>query len=151
MCVRNGSLDCITTALGAQHIMARLFESRDREPQVARIVLAGGFGSHIDTKYAMILGLIPACDLAHVAAAGNAAGTGACIALLNRAARQEIEDLVPRIEKVEIATEPKFQEYFVDAMSIPHRTSGAEALRYAGVTPPRSAEARALTGRRRRR
>ena len=140
----------IQVAKAALHAGARLLMDRMGVTQVERIILAGAFGSHIDTKYAMILGLIPACGLAHVAAAGNAAGTGACIALLNRAARQEIEDLVPRIEKVEIATEPKFQEYFVDAMAIPHRTSGAEALRYAGATPPQSAEARAPTGRRRR-
>ena len=62
--------------------------------RVERITLAGAFGSHIDVKYAMILGLIPDCDLAKVSAAGNAAGTGARIALLNRGARAEIEQVV---------------------------------------------------------
>jgi uncharacterized 2Fe-2S/4Fe-4S cluster protein (DUF4445 family) len=68
----------------------------------------------------MVLGLIPDCDLDKVAAAGNAAGTGARIALLNAAARGEIEALVRRIDKIETAIEPAFQKHFVAAMAIPH-------------------------------
>ncbi len=58
---------------------------------VEKIKLAGAFGSHIDVTYAMVLGLIPDCDLAQVSSAGNAAGTGARIALLNKASRLQIE------------------------------------------------------------
>lgn len=90
---------------------------------VDRIRLAGAFGSHIDVKYAMILGLIPDCDLANVHSAGNAAGTGARIALLNAEARKTIETVVRQITKIETAVEPKFQEHFVDAMAIPHKTA----------------------------
>jgi uncharacterized 2Fe-2S/4Fe-4S cluster protein (DUF4445 family) len=89
---------------------------------VDRIRLAGAFGSHIDTMYAMVLGLIPDCDLERVESAGNAAGTGARIALLNVAARREIEEVVRKVEKIETAVEPKFQEYFVDAMALPNKT-----------------------------
>ena len=64
------------------------------------------FGAHIDPVHAMVLGLVPDCDPAHVTSAGNAAGTGARIALLNRAAREEIEAVVTRVEKIETATEP---------------------------------------------
>ncbi len=66
-----------------------------------RITLAGAFGSHIDVKYAMVLGMIPDCDLAKVTSAGNAAGTGARIALLNRASRDEIARVVKQVEKIE--------------------------------------------------
>ena len=72
----------------------------------------------------MILGLIPDCDLAHVRSAGNAAGTGALIALLSGAARTEIEGVVRRVEKIETAVEPRFQEHFVEAMAFPHKTAG---------------------------
>ncbi|MDH3581360.1 MAG: ASKHA domain-containing protein [Hyphomicrobiales bacterium] len=85
-----------------------------------RIVLAGAFGSFIDPKHAMILGMIPDCPARRVRAAGNAAGTGARIALLNRATRREIEALVQRIEKVETAADPDFQKSFVAAMALPH-------------------------------
>jgi len=71
----------------------------------------------------MVLGLIPDCDLTKVRSAGNAAGTGALIALLSRAARQEIEDVVRTVEKIETAVEPRFQEHFVEAMAFPHRSA----------------------------
>ncbi|WP_419902218.1 ASKHA domain-containing protein [Kiloniella sp.] len=87
---------------------------------VDRIQLAGAFGSHIDVKYAMIIGLIPDCDLERVKSAGNAAGTGARIALLNKQARIEIEDVVSKVEKIETAVEPNFQEHFVNAMGMPN-------------------------------
>jgi uncharacterized 2Fe-2S/4Fe-4S cluster protein (DUF4445 family) len=104
--------------------------------EVGKIRLAGAFGSHIDVKYAMILGLIPDCDLAKVQSAGNAAGTGARIALLNMKARDEIENVVRRIEKIETAVEPMFQQHFVEAMAIPHKTAPFPQLSKAITLPP---------------
>jgi uncharacterized 2Fe-2S/4Fe-4S cluster protein (DUF4445 family) len=68
----------------------------------------------------MVLGMIPDAPLAQVTSAGNAAGTGARIALCSRAARSRIEGVVGRIHKVETAIEPRFQEHFVNANAIPH-------------------------------
>ena len=96
----------------------------------------------------MVLGLVPDCDPAQVTSAGNAAGTGARIALLNRAAREEIEQVVRRVEKIETATEPRFQEHFVGAMGIPHATDPFPRLA-AHVPLPERATA-AGGGRRRR-
>lgn len=96
---------------------------------VDRIRLAGAFGSHIDVKYAMVLGMIPDCDLFMVSSAGNAAGTGARIALLDNDSRKAIEELVHRVEKIETAIEPKFQAHFVAAMGIPHSTEPYRELR----------------------
>ena len=108
--------------------------------KVDRIKLAGAFGSFIDPKYAMVLGLIPDCELSHVAAVGNAAGTGARMALLNRGHRHEIEELVGRIEKIETALEPKFQEHFVYAMAIPNKRDPFPNLSAAVKLPERSAD-----------
>jgi len=112
----------IQLAKAALYAGVKLLLDRAGIEKVDRIRLAGAFGSHIDTKYAMVLGLIPDCDLAKVESAGNAAGTGARIALLNVAARKEIETVVRKIEKIETAVEPKFQQYFVDAMALPNKT-----------------------------
>ena len=87
-------------------------------------------------KYAMVLGLIPDCDLAKVQSAGNAAGTGARIALLNKGARDEIEGVVRRIEKIETAVEPKFQQHFVEAMAMPHKTAEFTNLKKVVMLPP---------------
>jgi uncharacterized 2Fe-2S/4Fe-4S cluster protein (DUF4445 family) len=88
--------------------------------RVDRIILAGAFGAHISPKHAMVLGMIPDAPLDRVSSAGNAAGTGARIALLNRAARAEIEATVRDIHKIETAIEPRFQEHFVNASAIPN-------------------------------
>jgi len=118
----------IQLAKAALYAGVKLLLDRAGIERVDRIRLAGAFGSHIDTKYAMVLGLIPDCRLDKVGSAGNAAGTGARIALLNVAARSEIESVVRRIEKVETAVESKFQEYFIDAMAIPHRIDNFNEL-----------------------
>lgn len=113
----------IQLAKAALYAGAKLLMDKLGVETVDRIVLTGAFGSHIDTKYAMVLGMIPDCNLEDVEGVGNAAGIGARIALLNKSARDEIEAVVRSVEKIETAVEPKFQEYFVEAMAIPHKTS----------------------------
>lgn len=113
----------IQLAKGALYAGCKLLMDKMGLEQIERIILAGAFGSHIDTKYALILGMVPDCEPENVISAGNAAGTGARIALLNQTARDEIETVVRKIEKVETAIEPRFQEHFIDAMAIPHKTA----------------------------
>jgi uncharacterized 2Fe-2S/4Fe-4S cluster protein (DUF4445 family) len=125
-----------------------LMERAGAKPQ--RVTLAGAFGSHIDPLYAMTLGLIPDCDLSKVASAGNAAGTGARIALLNLAARAEIESVVRRIDKIETAIEPDFQRHFVAAMAFPNKEDAFPNLANRIALPPRK-EPSGEGGRRRRR
>jgi len=113
----------IQLAKAALYAGARLLMDRFGIDTPDRIVLAGAFGSHIDVKYAMVLGMIPDCPLDRVGSAGNAAGTGARIALLNQRARDDIERIIRQVEKIETAVEPRFQEHFVGAMSLPHSTA----------------------------
>ncbi|HMR30070.1 MAG TPA: ASKHA domain-containing protein [Geminicoccaceae bacterium] len=135
--VTQGDVRAIQLAKAALYAGARLLMDRLEVDGVDRIVLAGAFGSHIDPLYAMVLGLIPDCALPKVSSAGNAAGTGARIALLNKAARAEIEAVVRRIEKVETAIEPRFQEHFVAAMALPHATAPTPNLAAAVTLPER--------------
>ena len=126
----------IQLAKAALYAGTRLLMDRLGVASVDRIRLAGAFGSHIDVRYAMALGMIPDCPLDAVASVGNAAGHGARIALLNQASRREIESVVKSVEKVETAIEPKFQAYFVDAMAIP---AGSAALaRLSDLFPDRT-------------
>ena len=140
----------VQLAKAALYAGIRLLQDRAGMDRIDRIRLAGAFGSHIDPKYAMVLGLIPDCDLNRVESAGNAAGMGALIALLNVPARGEIEAAVRRIEKIETAVEPKFQEYFVDAMAIPNKRDAFPRL-FSVVDRPAAGPDTAGTGRRRRR
>ena len=143
----------IQLAKAALYAGIRLLMDELKIDKVDRIRLAGAFGSHIDPKYAMILGMIPDCDLTQVGSAGNAAGTGARIALLDSTARPTIEDLVRRVEKIETAIEPRFQAHFVEAMAIPHkRFENPELAKVVTLPPRKESEAQGATrGRRGRR
>jgi uncharacterized 2Fe-2S/4Fe-4S cluster protein (DUF4445 family) len=140
--ISQNDVRAIQLAKAALYAGIRLLMEHFGVQQVDRIRLAGAFGAHIDVKYAMVLGMIPDCDLAQVSSAGNAAGAGARIALLDTEARREIERLVRRVEKIETAMEPRFQQHFVEAMAIPHKTAGFPQLRRAVALPaPRAASA----------
>ena len=118
--ITNPDIRAIQMAKAALYSGARLLMDKFGVDTVDRVVLAGAFGAHISAKHAMVLGMIPDCPIDKVTSAGNAAGTGARIALLNTEARNEIEETVRRIEKIETAVEPRFQEHFVNASAIPN-------------------------------
>jgi uncharacterized 2Fe-2S/4Fe-4S cluster protein (DUF4445 family) len=150
--VTQNDVRAIQLAKAALYAGVRLLMDKLGIDTLGKIRLAGAFGSHIDVKYAMILGLIPDCDLAHVQSAGNAAGTGARIALLNSKARDEIEAVVRKIEKIETAVEPKFQQHFVEAMAIPHKTAVfANLTKVVTLPPPKDVQTMGDDGGERRR
>ncbi|HJV88147.1 MAG TPA: ASKHA domain-containing protein [Noviherbaspirillum sp.] len=149
--ITQNDVRAIQLAKAALSASIRLLMDKLHIDTIDRVRLAGAFGSHIDVKYAMILGLIPDCTLEHVAAVGNAAGTGARIALLNRRRREEIEVVVRRVDKIETAVEPCFQQYFIEAMAIPHKHHSYPKLRSVVTLPePRVSESAVSTGRSRR-
>jgi uncharacterized 2Fe-2S/4Fe-4S cluster protein (DUF4445 family) len=151
--ITQNDVRAIQLAKAALYAGARLLMDRLGIESVDKIRLAGAFGSHIDVTYAMVLGLIPDCRLDKVHSAGNAAGTGARIALVNMAARDDIEQVVHNIEKVETAVEPKFQQHFVEAMAFPHKTAAFPELAKIVRLPARKSveTANADGGERRRR
>ena len=126
--VTQGDIRAIQLAKSALYAGARLLMDEMGVDKVDRVVLAGAFGAHISSKHAMVLGMIPDVPLDKVFSAGNAAGTGARIALCNKKARTDIERIVREIVKVETAIEPKFQEHFVAANAIPHKIDAFEEL-----------------------
>jgi uncharacterized 2Fe-2S/4Fe-4S cluster protein (DUF4445 family) len=120
--VTQNDVRAIQLAKAALQAGCRLLMDRFGVTSVDEIRLAGAFGSHIDPLHAMVLGMIPDCDLDHVEAVGNAAGIGAMMALLSDTARTEIETITRTIEKIETATESEFQNEFVAAMAFPNAT-----------------------------
>ena len=118
--VTQGDIRAIQLAKAALYAGAKLLMDEMNVQTVDRVVLAGAFGAHISPKHAMVLGMIPDAPLEKVTSAGNAAGTGARIALCNVSSRNEIETTVHHIHKVETAIEPRFQEHFVNATAIPN-------------------------------
>ena len=87
-----------------------------------------------------------------MSSAGNAAGTGARIALLNEESRAEIEQVVRNIEKIETAVEPNFQQLFIDAMAFPNKVDAFPELEKVVTLPlVKSANAETEGGEKKRR
>jgi uncharacterized 2Fe-2S/4Fe-4S cluster protein (DUF4445 family) len=118
--VTQGDIRAIQLAKAALYAGAKLLMDEMGVETVDKVTLAGAFGAHISPKHAMVLGMIPDVKLDKVVSAGNAAGTGARIALCNVGARDYVETMVGQIHKVETAIEPRFQEHFVNASAIPN-------------------------------
>jgi uncharacterized 2Fe-2S/4Fe-4S cluster protein (DUF4445 family) len=149
--IRQTDVRAIQLAKAALYAGARLLMEKLGVERVDRIRLAGAFGAQIDVKYAMVLGMIPDCALENVSSAGNAAGTGARIALLNREARTLIQQRVRAVEKIETALEESFQHHFVAAMAIPHSSDPFLELRQAVKLPEPAGERRTARRRKSRR
>ncbi len=141
--VTQNDVRAIQLAKAALYAGARLLMDAYGVEAVDEVRLAGAFGSHIDLRHAMVLGLVPDCDLDRATSVGNAAGAGALIALLSGAARREVEAVVREVTKLETAIEPRFQEHFVDALAIPHRTAPYPNLGRVVALPDRPAGGRA--------
>lgn len=118
--ITQNDLRAIQLAKAALYAGAKLLMKGRDVQQVDRVILAGAFGSFISPYHAMVLGLIPDCELDNVSAVGNAAGDGARIALLNRELRAEAARLARWVNYVETPLESSFQDEFVAALAIPH-------------------------------
>ena len=128
----------IQLAKAALFTAARTLLKRSGLQSPDKIILAGGFGSYIDKEKAMLIGLIPDCELDRVYAIGNAAGDGARIALLNVEKRKEIELVTRKVERFELPTDPEFQNQFMLATSFPHMSEPFEHI--AHLIPNRVAD-----------
>jgi uncharacterized 2Fe-2S/4Fe-4S cluster protein (DUF4445 family) len=78
------------------------------------LYLAGGFGRHLNVEASRRIGLVPNLSTSKIVQAGNTAIEGATIALLSKARRQELEELVKRVEHCRLETHPNFFEFFVE-------------------------------------
>ena len=145
--VTQNDVRAIQLAKGALYAGVRLLMKEIGVERVDRVVLAGAFGSYISPRHAMVLGMIPDCDLEKVHAVGNAAGDGARLALLNREQRPEAERLAQQVEHVQTATAPTFQDEFVAALGLPHARDPFPHLRE--ILPARSPDSARRTRRQR--
>ncbi|MBS7653821.1 DUF4445 domain-containing protein [Candidatus Bathyarchaeota archaeon] len=96
------------------------------EPDVDLVFIAGAFGSYVNPENARIIGMYPEISLDKVRIVGNAAGTGARMALISRSMRDVAEEISRRVKYVELGAEPDFQAEFFNSQFIPH----ADLTRY---------------------
>ena len=118
--ITQSDIRAIQLAKAALYAGSKLLMNHWGAGQVDRVVLAGAFGSFISPFHAMLLGLIPDCNLDRVHAVGNAAGDGARFALLNRDLRLKAAQLALWVEHISTPLETSFQDEFVAALALPH-------------------------------
>jgi uncharacterized 2Fe-2S/4Fe-4S cluster protein (DUF4445 family) len=88
-------------------------------PDLARVILAGAFGSYLDPANALAIGLLPEVPVERVCFGGNTSAAGARLALLDRAVRERAEALAREVEYLELSGRSDFQERFAEAMFFP--------------------------------
>ncbi|WP_241525525.1 ASKHA domain-containing protein [Pseudophaeobacter leonis] len=124
--ITNPDIRAIQMAKAALYSGARLLMDKFHVETVDRVVLAGAFGAHISSKHAMVLGMIPDCPLDKVTSAGNAAGTGARIALLNTKARREIEETVAASRRSKLRSSRVFRSILSMPRPFPTRKNPSQ-------------------------
>lgn len=111
----------IQKAKGAIQAVTRVLMNRLDVTEFDQVLLAGAFGNYIDKKSSMVLGLFPECELDKIESIGNAAGSGAKLALMSQEERAEADRIPEKVEFVELAGSDEFRDHFIKAMNFPHQ------------------------------
>ena len=123
----------IQLAKAAIYTGCKLMMRKLKIDRVDRVKVAGAFGSHIDCKLALAIGMFPDCAIENIVSVGNAAGDGCRAALLNRDKRDEADRVAREVEYMELTIEEDFQQQLMDAIYFPHRRDDFKNL--VGVVP----------------
>ncbi|WP_422880222.1 ASKHA domain-containing protein [Moorella sulfitireducens] len=83
------------------------------------VVVAGAFGTHLKVESAITIGMFPQLPLSAFRQVGNAAGTGARLALLSMAERRRGERIAREVGYIELMTRPSFQDVFMKSLLLP--------------------------------
>jgi uncharacterized 2Fe-2S/4Fe-4S cluster protein (DUF4445 family) len=124
---RNGAPDITITqrdvrelqlAKGAMRcgVEALLQDAGRRAHEIDSVIIAGAFGSYIDVSSAITIGMLPDLPPNLFRQVGNAAGTGARLALISRQKRAEAQGIAQQVRYVELARVHNFQHLFAEAM-----------------------------------
>ncbi len=108
-------------------ILQRVMKVADAE--IAELMLCGGFGNYINTESAVRIRLLPELPLDRITYYGNAAALGAQMALLSETERARADRLAREIAHVSLASQPDFQDVFVEALRF--QDNGAVGARVA--------------------
>lgn len=96
-----------------------LVENEDlTEDQIRKVLIAGAFGTFIDVESAITVGMLPSLPLDRFRQVGNAAGTGARLALISRSQRFKARQIAERDGYIELAGIPDFSRRFAEASSL---------------------------------
>jgi uncharacterized 2Fe-2S/4Fe-4S cluster protein (DUF4445 family) len=104
-------------------IEALLSEMKISWEEIEEVIIAGGFGTAINPASAIAIGMFPPLPLERFKEVGNAAGTGARLALISRPQRAKAEEIARQISYLELMTRPDFSNLFASFLLFPDKTS----------------------------
>ncbi len=87
--------------------------------KIDKIVVAGAFGSYIDPKNVVDIGMFPRVSLKKIIQVGNAAAVGAKMALVSKSLREKAEDIAERVDYLELTVFPTFSDHFAKSTLFP--------------------------------
>ena len=102
---------------GASILLKKLGIAKE---DICTVFIAGAFGNYIAPTSAKIIGMLPDFSTEIIKHVGNAAGTGARMALLSKEARETSDEIGKIVHYIELAAEPGFEEEYINAMYFPH-------------------------------
>ena len=91
------------------------------DSDISTVYLAGAFGTYVDPQSALTVGMYPDVTLSRIRFVGNAAGSGARMALLSTEIREKAEQVAKQLEYLELAADKGFSDEFMNALFLPHR------------------------------
>lgn len=86
---------------------------------ISDLFVAGGFGNYLDIASAFRIGLFPPELQGRTRMAGNTSGLGAVMCLLDGKLLKAASDAVTKVEYVELSSDKRFTDHFVEAMMFP--------------------------------
>jgi len=107
----------------AFRVGAQILMQQKGVKQVEKVVLAGAFGSYLNPKSAVAIGMVPLDNPEKVISVGNAAGRGACLVLLSKSKRAEAANMAGRVNYLELTLQPDFNTAFVNEIAFPKKDS----------------------------
>ncbi|MCJ7739222.1 MAG: ASKHA domain-containing protein, partial [Anaerolineae bacterium] len=96
-----------------------LQEAGLKDDDIEQFIIAGAFGTYLDVGSAIAIGMFPALPRERFVQVGNAAGTGARLALLSHRCRESAAEFARRMKYVELTTHPQFLEAYTSALMLP--------------------------------
>lgn len=91
---------------------------------ISHVYIAGGFGRFINIEHAVRIGMLPDIPRDKFSYLGNSSLTGATLALLSKARRDQLKDLAKRMTYIDLSSDNKYMEAYVAALFLPHTDMG---------------------------
>jgi len=87
---------------------------------IEKVYVAGGFGSHLNFKNAITIGLLPDIGVEKYEYLGNTSLSGAHLALISKSHREKLHQIAKSMTYIDLSSEPGYMDMYTGALFLPH-------------------------------